>query len=374
LREELFFTLSILAFWLAVYALSRILPLNRYGVEVKPLLLKYNSKGFKSLLYKFSSRWRRAWTFFSYVSILLGFGLMLFAITFLLGNLIEFLLPGGEGAAITPIIPGLTLSLYWLPYFLIAVIVAVLTHESAHGIVALMERIDVKSAGILVLGIFPGGFVEVDEDEIDALPRRSRMKIFSAGSSSNLIFGLLALLLISTIFASNPSGMIVVNVLEDGPLHRAGIGRWDVIYALNNTRICGYSDLANFMSRVKPGDRLIVSTSRGDFTIVSARNPEDENKAIIGILPPYLPYHQNLLGLDPFWGLQVHLTLTWLFVVSISVAIFNMLPIPMFDGDRFLQCLMDRVAERFRNPLKRFFNILSIFLIAANIILSLRIF
>ncbi|MEM0011180.1 MAG: hypothetical protein QXD04_03055 [Candidatus Bathyarchaeia archaeon] len=87
-----------------------------------------------------------AWIFFSHISILLGFGPTLFAIIFLSGNLIESLLLGGEGAVITPVILELTLSLYWLPYFLIAVIVAVFTHEAAHRIIALIEGIDIKSA------------------------------------------------------------------------------------------------------------------------------------------------------------------------------------------------------------------------------------
>jgi len=370
LKGELIFALFILAFWLAVYILGRILSLKRYGVEVKPLLLKYNSEGFKSLLYKFSSRWRRAWIFFSHISILLGFGLMLFAIIFLSGNLIESLLPGGEGAVITPIIPGLTLSLYWLPYFLIAVIVAVFTHEAAHGIIALIEGIDIKSAGALILAIFFGGFVEIDEGKLNNLPQVSRMKIFSAGSSSNILGGLIVFLILSALFIQSPSGIVVLEVLDGGPLDAAGIRRWDVIYALNGTIIRTYQDLVEFMSGIRPGDTLIVSTSRGVFTIKIIPNPDNSERAIIGIVRPVLQYYPSRLGLSPFWNIQAYLTLNWLFLILVNVAVFNMLPIPLLDGDRFLQCLLERIAGS--DTLRKFLNILSLFLMAANIIVGMR--
>lgn len=370
MRGEFIFALSILVFWLAVYILGRILPLKRYGVEVKPLLLKYNSGGFKSLLYKFSSRWRRAWIFFSNISILLGFGLMLFAIIFLSGNLIEFLLPDREGAVITPVIPGLTLSLYWLPYFLIAVIVAVFTHEAAHGIIALIEGIDIKSVGALVLAIFFGGFVEIDEGKLNNLPQVSRMKIFSAGSSSNILGGLMVFLILSALFIQSSSGIVVLEVLEGGPLDAAGIRRWDVIYALNGTMIRTYQDLVEFMSGIRPGDMLIVSTSRGVFTIKTIPSPDSFERAIIGIVQPILQYYPSRLGLNPFWNIQAYLTLNWLFLVLVNVAVFNMLPIPLLDGDRFLQCLLERIAGS--DILRRFLNILSLFLMAANIVVGMR--
>lgn len=371
MKSEILFALFILAFWLAVYILSKILPLDKYGVEVKPLLLKYNSEGFKRLLYKFSSRWRRLWIFFSHISILLGFGLMLFAIIFLSGNLLEFLLPGGEGAVITPVIPGLTLSLHWLPYFLVAVIVAVFTHETAHGIIALIEGIDIKSAGALLLAIFFGGFVEIDEEKINKLPNVSRMRIFSAGSSSNILWGLMVFLILLALFTQSSSGIVVLEVLEGGPLDAAGIRRWDVIYALNGTMIRTYQDLMEFMSDIRPGDTIIVSTNRGDFTIRTIPSPDDSNKAIIGIVSPILQYYPSRIGLSPFWNIQVYLTLNWLLLILVNVAVFNMLPIPLLDGDRFLQCLLERIAGR-SDALRRFFNVLSLLLIAANMIVGMR--
>jgi len=369
LREEYIFLLSFLIFWVSIYILSKLVFPDKYGLQVKPLFIRYNSETFKRILYKYSSKWRKMWKIFSYLSVLLGLGLIFFAMIFLLLNLMEIFSLGGRRAIITPVIPGVTLSLYWLPYFLVAVVIAIFTHEAAHGILALSEGISIKAAGALLLAIFPGGFVEIDEKELTRLPHISRMKIFSAGASSNMLSGLIVFLLFSCLFIQNPSGIIVLEVLEGGPLNRAGIGRWDVIYTLNGTPIRTYQDLTYFMSNIKPGDNLVISTSKGDITIVAAPNPDNPQRAIIGIVSPILTYYPSRLGLGFFWDIQLYLILNWLLLVLINVAVFNMLPIPLLDGDKFIQCLLEKITVK-GEVIRKILNTLSIFLIAANMLLS----
>ena len=60
--------------------------------------------------------------------------------------------------------------------------------------------------------------------------------------------------------------------------------------------------------------------------------------------------------------------LNWMFVLLVNVAIINMLPIPFFDGDRFLQYFLQKYGKR--DWMRTFFNVVSLFLIAANMILS----
>lgn len=370
MEEGYLFALLLLLFWLAVYMLSKILPLKKYGIYVKPFFIKYESERFRRFLYKSSGKWKILWKFLSHLNVFLGLGLMIFSLIFLLGNLAEIFLVGMRGTVIVPVIPGFTLSLYWLPYFLAAIIIAVFIHETAHGIIALTEGVQVKSAGAFILAFFPGGFVEIDEEELKQLPYTSKIRIFSAGVASNILGGLLIFLILSCLFVQTPSGIVVLNVLEGGPLDAKGIGRWDVIYALNGTPIHTFQNLVTFMVDVKPGESLIISTSKGNITIVTASSPENASRGIIGIMFPSLPYYPSRLGLGFFWDVQIYLTLDWLFVVLVNVAIFNMLPIPLLDGDRFIQCLLEKFADK-GNLVKKFFNFLSLFLIVINMALSL---
>ncbi|MCD6461412.1 MAG: site-2 protease family protein, partial [Thermoplasmata archaeon] len=81
---------------------------------------------------------------------------------------------------INPIIP--------LWYGIIGLAVGIVVHEVAHGILTRVGGIKVKSMGLLFF-IFPlGAFVEPDEDELKAAERRKRMRVYSVGPSTNLIF------------------------------------------------------------------------------------------------------------------------------------------------------------------------------------------
>ncbi|MEM2351966.1 MAG: site-2 protease family protein, partial [Thermoproteota archaeon] len=209
MNKTLEFVLFFLAFWLVVYLLSRRLSLSKYGLDIRPLLIKWESKRFRNLLYRCSCRWRKVWRIFSWASIFIGIILMVLALAFLLWNLVRAALLNQMFSSVTLVIPGVTLRLYWLPYFLIAVILTIFIHEAAHGIVAINEGISVKSAGILLLAFFLGGFIEPDEKELSVASSKAKMKVFSAGSSSNIVAGLIVFLLLSSLFIQIPSGLIV---------------------------------------------------------------------------------------------------------------------------------------------------------------------
>ncbi|MBS7640411.1 MAG: site-2 protease family protein [Candidatus Bathyarchaeia archaeon] len=368
MNEILIFTLTFLAFWLVVYMLGKSLPLQKYGLDIKPFLIKWESKRFRGLLYRLSSRWKRIWKIFSWASVFIGAGLMVFTLTFLSLNIIRAAVLRETLSPVRIIVPGLTLRLYWLPYFIVAVIVTVFIHEAAHGVIALNEGISIRSAGALLLGIFFGGFVETDEKELNAAPPKSKMKIFSAGSASNMLAGLIVLLVLSALFVQSPSGLIVLETLEGGPLQKAGIRPWDVIYALNDHEIHSLQDLVSFMSSVKPGEDIIVRTSRGDFIVKAAPSPDNEHRAIIGLISS-APYYPSKLGLSYLVDTYLNLTLNWLSIVLLSVAAFNMLPIPYLDGDKMLQCLIE-VAPRKGPALRKTLNVVSLFLLLANIVMS----
>lgn len=368
MNETLGFVLFLLAFWLAAYALGKKLALSRYGFDIKPFFIRWELKKFRDILYWCSSRGVRVWKIFSWISIVIGIGLMVLTLALLLWNAVKAAILREMFFPVTPVIPGITLRLYWLPFFLMAVVVTIAVHEAAHGIVALSEGINVKSAGALLLAVFFGGFVELDEKELEAAPPKTRMKVFSAGSSSNVIAGLIVLLFLFCFFAQTPSGLVVLETLEGGPLQKAGIGTWDVIYALNGYEIRTLQDLRNFMSNVKPGEEIIVRTGRGDFIIRAVPSPEDNQRSIIGLVSS-IPYYPSRFGLGYQLDVHLYLTLNWLYIALVSVAALNMLPIPYLDGDRLLQCLFKKDSKA-GSALRKILNVLSIFLLLANIIIS----
>jgi membrane-associated protease RseP (regulator of RpoE activity) len=363
------FLLVVFIFWLIINLLDRTIHLEKFGLKTSLIFIKYESQGFRSLLHRSSQKGRRAWKIFSNLGVVLGAGLLGFAVYFLLNNLVQFVQPEGNGSPVVPILPGLTIHVTWLPYFVSAFLVAALTHEAAHGIVARLEGIGLKSAGLFLLFVQPGGFVEPDEEDLRQASTASKMRVLSAGSSMNLLVGLLVFLALIACFYETSSGIVIIEVLPDGPLERAELQRWDTIFAINGSEIVSTVELGAFMSNVTAGENLVLTTSKGEVLIAAASYQSVPGKAIIG-LAASMPYHQGRLSLGTYWDIQSYTLLNWMLLLLVNLAVINMLPIPFLDGDRFLRFFLQKYVKK-DAWLGTFFNGLSLFLLVANIAFTL---
>jgi membrane-associated protease RseP (regulator of RpoE activity) len=302
--------------------------------------------------------------------------------------LANFLLPG-----INPYLP---LSV-WL-----AVIVAVVIHEAAHGIVARGLGLNIKSAGVLLLVFLPiGAFVEVDEKQLKESRSRDSLRVLGAGSGINFIVGIACvLLLILTVSTMTPvvKGAPIIGVVPDSsslhsPAALAGIQSGDVVLALNNSPITDLGVLRNGSFSV--GEAVNVTIWRGGQTrtidnIILGSYPVTTTnvtsgqsttttypflgvdastyaslKAIAGsyasaykVLPlTYLveiptfgaaqqvvPFSDLLSGFytSPLGSLTAVVTsaLYWMFFVNFSLAIFNSLPIYPMDGGQAFEAFL----------------------------------
>src|SRR3989442_14219361 len=78
--------------------------------------------------------------------------------------------------------------------------VAIILHEFSHGILSRVANIKIRSLGLIFL-IFPiGAFVEPDEDELRALPRRERGRLYAVGPATNVLLAAL----FATVFSTPP--------------------------------------------------------------------------------------------------------------------------------------------------------------------------
>jgi len=374
LTVETTFLLGVAVFWLVLYVLANLFHLNKYGLDVKPAYFMYKSKALNSSLDKVAKKKPALWTVLSNIGLAFSIGLMAFSIYFLTNNLLRFIFPIGPVAPIYPVIPVLTIRLYWLPYFFIAIAVIFLSHELAHGIVARLENIPVLSTGILAFLVFFGAFVEPDEKEFEKTPLKARLRMLSAGSSINLVAALLVLILLHGLFMP-PTGILIHETIPDGPLEKAGLGRWDVIQAINGTPVVNYDNFSKYMNRVKPGERLNLTVFRNNhvdyvqITTFAAEN--NKSRAIIGSLYGWASYQPNRLGLDQYTGVNLYWTLFWTYGIGVSVAIFNMLPLFPFDGERVLYYPLAHFVKKRKKELRIAISAFSLTLFALNIFLSI---
>jgi len=366
---ELWFLLLLVIFWIALYLAGYFFHLEKHGLEVKPAYFMYKSEKLRRLLDKASKRRHFFWKTFSNVSVAFASGLMIFSIYFLTNNLLKFVYPVEVGGAVPviPVLPIITIRLYWLPYFFAAITVVVLTHEFAHGIIARLEKIPVKSAGIFMAFVFFGGFVEQDEEGFEKVSTVSKLRMVAVGSSTNLITSLLVLLLVMGLFAP-ASGILIYETTEDGPVARAGLQQWDTIFAINGTTVSNVSDLEEFMKDVKPGETLILKTNK-DYPISIETENGSRGQAVIG-LAYYSEYSPCRIPLDYYLAIHLHMSLFWLHLISVSVAIFNMLPLYPFDGEKFLYYPLKKIVKKRHHEARIVFNAICLGLIAINMAMS----
>ncbi len=96
----------------------------------------------------------------------------------------------GTTPGVTLLIPFLTVP--WQAVF--AIIIIAVVHELAHGVLCNVERLRLKSSGLLLFGFLPvGAFVEPDEEKFKRITLQKKRRILSAGSASNLVFFLVFL-------------------------------------------------------------------------------------------------------------------------------------------------------------------------------------
>jgi len=276
----------------------------------------------------------------------------------------------------------------------IALVIAMIIHEGAHGVVARSLGLPVKAAGLLFFLFVPiGAFVDVDEAAVKAAKASHSGRMLAAGAGINLVAGVICLALlvgvVSTMHPASPSGIGVV-VAANSPLSKAGIQTYDYIlavdgtplndpsaistspwYKINNTvTVTVWRDGVTFDKNVTLSYQLLQNTSSGQtfespFIGVSFLSPGTQSVSSLEgavssytdaafrqpftyICIPTLPTCQTVVPfsdtMSPFYSsslgsLVVPLAnlLYWIFFLNFNLAIFNAMPIYPLDGGQAFQ-------------------------------------
>jgi len=370
LTPETTFLLGLLLFWGILFAVGQVLHADKHGFKILLFFLSYRSQRFKNVIERMGEKYALLWKTLCNVGFALAFGLMVFVAYFLSSNLLKFFSPVVESVPIVPVVPAVTIRLDSLPFFFAAVAVIVFLHELAHGVIAVSEKVAVKSAGLAFMFSFFGGFVEPEEKDFENASRTSKLRIVSAGSAVNLATGLLVLLLLSGLFASS-AGVVVNGVAENGSLASVGVKRFDVIYAINGSRVNSLQNLSDYLANVTPGTLVVLRINEENVSIMTENL---DGRAVIGLSSGF-NYHPFRLGFDRVVSVNFYLFLDWVFLAAFSVAVFNMLPAYPFDGEKFLYySLKDYVGEKRQMLFRVLINVVFLGLLLTNMVLSFLLF
>jgi membrane-associated protease RseP (regulator of RpoE activity) len=355
----------VLIAWVIIFVTAKGLKLQKYGVEIKPYSLVYKNKQVNSILIKILSRTRRGIRVFADLSVIAGFLMMGYAFYFLLNNISNFFVAQDEFSELTVLIPGVTLtSAPAIAFFLLSIPIVLVMHEGAHGIVAALEKIKIKTGGFAIFIALFAGFVEPDEEEFDKAKKISKLRVIGAGATSNVLFAIVlgAIMLTNPIFGmvleSIPlfgevilnvfyelsQGVLVLSIIENSGAEQAGMQANDIITSINGIPIHGPIDFPS----LNPGETASVTVLRDsqtlEFGVEIMPSPEDPERGLIGIMRDNsIPYKPVMNFID--WtnvDFNVSMFLLWLWMISFFIGIINMLPLPILDGGKFIHTIIDK--------------------------------
>ena len=349
----------VLIAWVIILGIAKGLKLEKYGFELKIYSIVYKNPKVQSILTKVLARTKRAIKIFANVSVVAGFLMMGFAFWFLLANVSNFFVAPTEFSQLTVLIPGVTLtSSSSILYFLLSIPIVLIIHEGAHGIVATLEKIKIKTGGFAIFIAMFAGFVEPDEEEFNKAKKISKLRVIGAGATSNVIFALaLGVILLTnpffamvvpepllSVFYDLPDGVLILSIIENSGAEKAGLLPNDIITSINGVQILSPLDFQK--TELVPGEISNVSVLRDEktlqFSVEVIPSPEDPTRGLIGIIRDNSFAYKPVLNFIEWKDPNVSMFLLWLWMISFFIGIINMLPLPILDGGKFIHSIIDK--------------------------------
>jgi membrane-associated protease RseP (regulator of RpoE activity) len=351
------------------------------------------------------ARFKRFWTGVSDLGIalaVLAMGVILALLVF--GAIVSTRLSPAQAPSVTEAvgIPGIN-PFIPIGYGIIALVVGIVLHELSHGVVARSQNIGVKSLGILWCVIPIGAFVEQDDAEMMAAPRRKRDRVAAAGVLANfglavVFFFVLSGLVVSSV-QPNANGVGVASIVTNTPAANLTLAPGDIITSINGTATSTVASFESSLANSKPGETVTISyysasVGRTVSTSVKlATNPNNRSRGFLGVQPSVLTppeLKQTLVwplgsdqgplvgtiywiilplgGLEPISGATTdyfHVTgplggpnsgafwiaaniLYWLAWMNLLLGLSNALPLVPLDGGLLFRDFAASVAARLR--------------------------
>jgi membrane-associated protease RseP (regulator of RpoE activity) len=326
------------------------------------------------------------WSWFFGFGIVAGFAGMLMISYELVKNTALLFISPGAMPGIQPVLPFEAKGVFFVPfvYWLVSIFVIAFVHEFCHGIAARIYKMPVKNAGIAFLGIFvplvPAAFVEPDEEYLKKQSRFRQLSVFAAGPFSNIVTAGIVLLIV-VLFANPvaqsmifPDGVRVTGVDDGSPAALAGMRENDIITGIDGVQTIFLENLSSELAAKKPGDIIALKTHNATFSVVVAASPKNASKAHLGLYSrQHAEINEDFKAKYGKWPVPVILwcfgLLYWLFLLSLGIGLFNLLPIGPIDGGRMLQLVLQKLFKQEQGQkVWRFVSIIFLLLVVANVI------
>lgn len=313
---------------------------KRFDVQGKILVL-YRTKLGLRLMDRVSKISPRLLRVIGIIGIVVGFVGMVGIFYILLKGAYSLIFVSGAEPVIAPVFPGVSIGGVFLGFWhwIIGLFVIAVIHEFSHGVVARLYNVKIKSSGFAFLGPILAAFVEPDEKTMKNKSKLEQLSIFAAGPFSNIVVGILVFLVVMLLINPialgfyNLDGVEVVKVEDGMPFSLAGIKEGEIVKEINGEVIKDVEDFKDVMENVKANERISIKTDKGSYEVLTV---DKKGKAHLGVFISSKLGELKEKSKKVFAFLWFRELLNWIFVFSIGVGLFNLLPLAIVDGGRML--------------------------------------
>ncbi len=294
-----------------------------------------------------------------------GIGLCYVGGAFLIGTLIwtffKVITVPGTSSGIALVLPGVNVpGIGVLPftYWIISIFVILIVHEFSHGIVARAWNIKVNYTGIGMFAFFPVAFVEPDEKQIKKEKDIVQYSIFAAGPFSNVLLAISLLLLLIFVIVPIHSSLIepetytITGVINDSPAYNSGLRIGTEIIEMDGFDIEEFEKYRLYFNP-SPNETMTMKSINGTEYIMTSEQIEDNpyngkygfnyqiNYELKEKIKENYFYNISYYVLDWIKGLFM-----WLYLLSLAIGLFNMLPIGPLDGGQIARLNFEKIKGK----------------------------
>ncbi len=265
--------LIIVVFFASMLILDRFEILERFNFELSGPFLMWKTQKGKNLIDRIAKK-KRFWEIFGDIGIIITAVAMIIIMVMVIFNAMMATEVPAEHAPRAQeilVIPGVN-PFIPIGYGILSLAVGIIVHEFSHGILTRVADVKVKSLGLIFMGVPLGAFCEPDEESIEKTERIKRDRMFAAGPTSNLVFGVVLFIIFSTLFMGyvvpEEDSLMVMDVYEGSPADQAGLRRYDHIMEIDNQSLRSSEDIDNINVSITDENndlrRVDVTARRGE--------------------------------------------------------------------------------------------------------------
>jgi len=351
--------------------------IDRKNIEFKYGIFIRKMKKGKEWIYAVGNKYKTFFGYFGTIAAVVGIISSLVAFYFIASQAYGIITnPKVTAPGLRPIIPSVPSTVactyalcvpFW--FWIIGVLVVLISHELSHAFVSRAANIRIKSFGLISVLVLPGAFVEPDERQLKKSSSFTKLKIYAAGSFANLLVFAIASLITTAMFNSLyiSSGVQFEGLVANSPAEQVSLK--GTIQQINNVQIKSVQDFENFITKISPGAVLKIKTTEGNFTLTTITNPDDATKAFVGISRASTAFHvaENYAsfsgGID--WIFQLF---AWLVFLNFGIGLVNLLPIKPLDGGLMYEEIIKIIFGKAKPNYVKALSIFTFLLIIINII------